>query len=36
MNEVHHLVIEHAVDRATRAAFTAGGVAVHRADAVSG
>lgn len=36
MDEVHHLVIEHAVDRATRAAFTANGVTLHRADAVSG
>jgi DeoR/GlpR family transcriptional regulator of sugar metabolism len=34
--EVQHLVVEHAVDRATRAAFTAAGVTVHRADALSG
>jgi DeoR/GlpR family transcriptional regulator of sugar metabolism len=33
---VQHLVVEHDVDRATRAAFTAQGVAVHRADAVTG
>ena len=33
---VQHLVVEHSVDRATRAAFTAHGVAVHRAEAVSG
>jgi DeoR/GlpR family transcriptional regulator of sugar metabolism len=32
---VHHLVVEHDVGRATRSAFTAHGVAVHRADAVS-
>lgn len=31
--EVQHLVIEHAVDRARRAAFSARGVIVHRADA---
>jgi DeoR/GlpR family transcriptional regulator of sugar metabolism len=36
MDEVHHLVIEHAVDRATRAAFAAAGVTVHRADAAGG
>lgn len=33
--EVQHLVIEHAVDRAARSAFSASGVTVHRADAVS-
>lgn len=32
---VQHLVVEHSADRATRAAFTAHGVAVHRAEAVS-
>ncbi|WP_430390574.1 DeoR/GlpR family DNA-binding transcription regulator [Dyella sp. 20L07] len=31
---VQHLVVEHSADRATRAAFAARGVAVHRADAV--
>jgi len=33
--EVQHLVIEHAVDRAARSAFSASGVIVHRADAVA-
>jgi len=31
--EVHHLVVEHDVDKATRSAYGARGVAVHRADA---
>jgi len=33
---VQHLVVEHSADRATRAAFAAHGVMVHRADAVPG
>jgi len=33
--EVQHLVIEHAVDRAARSAFSVSGVIVHRADAVA-
>jgi DeoR/GlpR family transcriptional regulator of sugar metabolism len=33
---VQHLVVEHSADRATRAAFTAHGVAVHRAEAAPG
>lgn len=32
---VQHLVVEHSADRATRAAFAAHGVMVHRAEAVS-
>ncbi|WP_130618380.1 DeoR/GlpR family DNA-binding transcription regulator [Dyella amyloliquefaciens] len=32
LSRVQHLVVEHSADRATRAAFTARGVAVHRAD----
>jgi DeoR/GlpR family transcriptional regulator of sugar metabolism len=32
LEEVQHLVVEHEVDRATRAAFAAHGVAVYRAD----
>jgi DeoR/GlpR family transcriptional regulator of sugar metabolism len=32
---VQHLVVEHSADRATRAAFSARGVAVHRAEAVA-
>ncbi|MGC1550205.1 MAG: DeoR/GlpR family DNA-binding transcription regulator [Rhodanobacter sp.] len=35
LSDVQHLVLEHDVDRATRAVFTAHGVTVHRADAVS-
>jgi len=35
IEEIQHLVIEHAVDRASRLVFSARGVAVHRADAVS-
>jgi DeoR/GlpR family transcriptional regulator of sugar metabolism len=33
---VQHLVVEHSADRAARAAFSARGVMVHRAEAVSG
>lgn len=33
LSRVQHLVVEHSADRATRSAFTARGVAVHRADA---
>jgi DeoR/GlpR family transcriptional regulator of sugar metabolism len=33
---VQHLVVEHSAERATRAAFSAHGVAVHRAEAVQG
>jgi DeoR/GlpR family transcriptional regulator of sugar metabolism len=36
ITDVQHLVIEHAVDRASRSAFSARGLTVHRADAVSG
>ncbi|MEW9570687.1 DeoR/GlpR family DNA-binding transcription regulator [Rhodanobacter sp. Si-c] len=32
---VQHLVVEHSADKATRAAFSARGVAVHRAEAVA-
>jgi len=35
LEDVQHLVLEHNVDRAARAAFTARGVTVHRAEAVS-
>lgn len=35
ISEVQHLVVEHAVDRATRSAFSAQGVAVHRAEPVT-
>ena len=34
LSRVQHLVVEHSADRATRVAFTAHGVAVHRAEAV--
>jgi len=33
--EVQHLVVEHEVDKATRAAYAARGVTVHRADAAA-
>lgn len=36
LSRVQHLVVEHSADRATRSAFAAHGVAVHRADAASG
>lgn len=36
LSRVQHLVVEHSADRATRAAFEAKGVAVHRADAAPG
>jgi len=32
---VQHLVVEHSADKATRAAFTARGMAVHRAEATA-
>lgn len=35
LSRVQHLVLEHSADRATRAAFAAKSVAVHRADAVA-
>jgi DeoR/GlpR family transcriptional regulator of sugar metabolism len=35
LSRVQHLVVEHSADRASRTAFAARGVAVHRADAVA-
>ena len=36
LSRVQHLVVEHSADRATRSAFSARGVAVHRAEAAPG